>query len=259
MSSDKRKHDQVLTPATSSFFAKKSKSTPVDDAEHIRISVHDGSLIKGTFKSSAYKDCEVAVAGFDLDSTLTVPISKGVFMKHEEDWKWMYEITNNHLKDLGEWSLSRRAEHPLEQFLKGEQPFLVVIFTNQGGFAALDKNARYRWFKSRISKMASELGVPLRVYGAAHRPKGTSNPYRKPECGMWRALEKDLAGHNVTIDKSKSFFVGDAAGRKKDHSDADFQFAKNVGITFYTPEDFFRVGDKDEEEEEQLVVGEGSQ
>lgn len=45
-----------------------------------------------------------------------------------------------------------------------------------------------------------------------------------------------------------SFFVGDAAGRphnhelkqQADHSSADKDFAANVGIKFYTPNEFFR-------------------
>ena len=43
------------------------------------------------------------------------------------------------------------------------------------------------------------------------------------------------------IDKTLSFFVGDAAGRKKDHSDADKKFAENCGLTFHTEEEFFSV------------------
>lgn len=45
----------------------------------------------------------------------------------------------------------------------------------------------------------------------------------------------------------KSFFCGDAAGRpvnwapgkKKDHSMADKLFAENLGLKFYTPEQYF--------------------
>lgn len=37
----------------------------------------------------------------------------------------------------------------------------------------------------------------------------------------------------------KIFFVGDAAGRPNDHSSADRLFADNIGIPFFTPEEFF--------------------
>lgn len=46
---------------------------------------------------------------------------------------------------------------------------------------------------------------------------------------------------------SESFYCGDAAGRvanwapgkKKDHSMADKLLAENIGLTFYTPEQYF--------------------
>ena len=48
-------------------------------------------------------------------------------------------------------------------------------------------------------------------------------------------------------DKSKSFYCGDAAGRKdgkhKDFSDSDLKFALNVGLEFKTPENLF-LGDE---------------
>lgn len=38
------------------------------------------------------------------------------------------------------------------------------------------------------------------------------------------------------VDKSKSFYVGDAAGRSGDFAGTDRKWAMNVGLTFYTPE-----------------------
>ncbi|KAM5584445.1 hypothetical protein ABKV19_004027 [Rosa sericea] len=40
---------------------------------------------------------------------------------------------------------------------------------------------------------------------------------------------------------SRSFYVGDAAGRSNDHSDADLKFAEANGLKFYVPEDFFEA------------------
>jgi bifunctional polynucleotide phosphatase/kinase len=49
---------------------------------------------------------------------------------------------------------------------------------------------------------------------------------------MWDTLISNNVG--VKINKEKSFFCGDAAGRKngkvKDFSDSDLKFALNVGI-----------------------------
>lgn len=41
------------------------------------------------------------------------------------------------------------------------------------------------------------------------------------------------------IDKSKAFYVGDAAGRPGDWADRDIRFAENLGIPFKVPEDVF--------------------
>jgi len=58
----------------------------------------------------------------------------------------------------------------------------------------------------------------------------SDNFYRKPLTGMWDLLNE------YNIPKNKSFYVGDAAGRKNDHSDSDLNFAHNIGIKFIIPE-----------------------
>jgi bifunctional polynucleotide phosphatase/kinase len=44
----------------------------------------------------------------------------------------------------------------------------------------------------------------------------------------------------LDVDLENSFYVGDAAGRAGDHNDTDRKFAINAGLTFYTPEQYFR-------------------
>ncbi|CAF4244268.1 unnamed protein product, partial [Adineta steineri] len=86
-----------------------------------------------------------------------------------------------------------------------------------------------------------KLNVPLQVFVAIH-----SGRYRKPCIGSWQLLQSKY-NDGIKIDKSKSFYVGDAAGRpdkwrtkaKKDHSSADRLFAVNLGLKFYTPEEYF--------------------
>lgn len=41
------------------------------------------------------------------------------------------------------------------------------------------------------------------------------------------------------LDMAESYFVGDAAGRKRDFACSDRQCAANIGIAFYTPEEYF--------------------
>lgn len=63
---------------------------------------------------------------------------------------------------------------------------------------------------------------------------------------MWEVMCKDV-GIEVGSGK-KVVFVGDAAGRKDDHSDADFHFCENLNtdlkasgmeVEFFTPEELF--------------------
>ena len=63
---------------------------------------------------------------------------------------------------------------------------------------------------------------------------------------MWDELLK--LNTDKEIDMKKSFYCGDAAGRKKnklvnrkknDFSNSDYLFALNLGIEFYTPERLF--------------------
>jgi bifunctional polynucleotide phosphatase/kinase len=45
---------------------------------------------------------------------------------------------------------------------------------------------------------------------------------------------KDAAETN--LDHASSVYVGDAAGRKRDHSNTDYTMALNAGMKFVTPE-----------------------
>jgi len=62
--------------------------------------------------------------------------------------------------------------------------------------------------------------------------------------GMWNEIEKIYLEEGVQIDKAESLFIGDAAGRQYTKSKADFastdrKWAQNVGLAFWTPEEFF--------------------
>jgi bifunctional polynucleotide phosphatase/kinase len=58
---------------------------------------------------------------------------------------------------------------------------------------------------------------------------------------MWQAITDILKEEGVAVNQEKAFFVGDAAGRTRDHgtpdhSASDLKFALNVGIQFHTPQ-----------------------
>ena len=50
--------------------------------------------------------------------------------------------------------------------------------------------------------------------------------------------EEELEGNEIT----STFYVGDAANRPQDHSDADIAFARNCNVEFFLPEEFFEGG-----------------
>jgi bifunctional polynucleotide phosphatase/kinase len=57
-----------------------------------------------------------------------------------------------------------------------------------------------------------------------------------------------VQNESLEIDMSNSFYCGDAAGRRKDHSNDDLVFSINVGLPFCTPEMIFQNKPVDFEE-----------
>ncbi|KAF8197422.1 polynucleotide kinase 3 phosphatase-domain-containing protein [Pholiota molesta] len=113
--------------------------------------------------------------------------------------------------------------------------YAIIIISNQ----ALQPAAIKTW-KDKIPLIGQALkDVPFRLMAATQKDK-----FRKPMPGMWYEIERIFQEEGVTIDKSASFFVGDAAGRqytkgKGDFSSTDRKWAENVEIPFLTPEEYF--------------------
>eukprot|EP00271_Cylindrocystis_brebissonii_P003703 TRINITY_DN14962_c0_g1_i1.p1 TRINITY_DN14962_c0_g1~~TRINITY_DN14962_c0_g1_i1.p1 ORF type:complete len:401 (-),score=78.26 TRINITY_DN14962_c0_g1_i1:585-1787(-) len=158
------------------------------------------------------------IAAFDFDGCL---VNTDVRRPGAHAWSLMYDSVPAKLKEFH------------------EQKFKIVIFTNESNIDRFVK-ARQKAVDSkcgRLDGLRSEVGVPFQVFIACGKG-GEGDTCRKPAAGMWDLLERHFNG-GVAIDKSSSFFVGDAAGRPKDHSAADKDFAKAVGIKFLLPEDVF--------------------
>ncbi|VFQ83308.1 unnamed protein product [Cuscuta campestris] len=120
--------------------------------------------------------------------------------------------------------------------------YKLVIFTNESNIERW-KNKRQTAVDSKIGRLAGFIKlakVPIQVFIACGFNASTIDPYRKPNIGMWSLL-KNHFNSGLPIDMDKSFYVGDAAGREKDHSDADIKFAQAIGLKFYVPEEFFSV------------------
>merc|ERR1711957_312187 len=86
----------------------------------------------------------------------------------------------------------------------------------------------------RLEGFAAACGVPMMLLCATSK-----DAYRKPGTGAWKFLV-DAGNGGVKPNLSSSFFVGDAAGRPRDHSDSDKAFAKAIGVAFHTETEFFK-------------------
>ncbi|XP_053277998.1 bifunctional polynucleotide phosphatase/kinase isoform X2 [Pleuronectes platessa] len=162
------------------------------------------------------------IAGFDIDGCIITTKSGRVFPTSPDDWRILFPEIQPRLATL----------------LK--RGYKVVFFTNQMGIAR--GKLRPEAFKSKVEDILAKLQLPVQVFVA-------SGPgiYRKPVLGMWNHLCEKV-NDGVTVDKTASFYVGDAAGRpenwapgkkKKDFSCSDRLFALNMGLKFQTPEEYF--------------------
>jgi bifunctional polynucleotide phosphatase/kinase len=177
----------------------------------------------------------VRVASFDLDDTIIHrPKGKG------EKWQFIKLDIKKKIAELV------------------ANNYIIVIFTNQGGMSRGKNFDKPKWRKA-IEELKESLTseIPNNKYYFAVYVAKNYDLYRKPNLGLWNLMKEDLK-EEFHLDKigisNKSFFCGDAAGRisaspykkkaypstnKGDFSDTDIKFAMNIGIKFYTPEEFF--------------------
>ncbi|TFY66830.1 hypothetical protein EVG20_g4266, partial [Dentipellis fragilis] len=150
----------------------------------------------------------------DLDGTLiksTIGVKKGP-KASPLDWAWWRDSIPKKLKEVL------------------DAGYAVVIISNQG-----IRSAQLDSWKKKIALIANALpDVPFHLFAATAK-----DGHRKPMPGMWREVEDIFGKEGVQIDKEASFYVGDAAGRPGDFAATDRKFALNVGIKFYTPEEYF--------------------
>jgi len=162
------------------------------------------------------------VAAFDLDWCVIGTASGKVFPRDLHDWKFLFPEVPGRLKQLI------------------KEGYKVVIISNQSGIQR-GKMTVEDW-RTKATRIKEKLGIPLQVF-CSTRDGGY---FRKPKPGIWEWLEK-YGNSGVEVDRSKSFYVGDAAGRdagwqtgkKKDFSCSDRLLALNLKMTFRTPEEEF--------------------
>ncbi|KAK6157322.1 hypothetical protein DH2020_011570 [Rehmannia glutinosa] len=195
----------VILSACSSFYSDKvDEANVILTYEFVDDGLHDSSKI----------------AAFDFDGCLANTSVKRV---GEDAWSLMYPSIPEKLQNL---------------YRDG---YKLVIFTNESNIERW-KNKRQAAVDSKIGRLENFIKlvkVPIQVFIACGLSSGKpEDPFRKPKPGMWKIMEKEF-NSGLSIDMDRSFYVGDAAGRANDHSDADKKFAQAIGIKFYLPEEYF--------------------
>jgi bifunctional polynucleotide phosphatase/kinase len=142
------------------------------------------------------------MAAFDYDWTLVSPKDGKTFPSTIDDWEWLYPTIPEKIKKYY------------------EDGFMIVIFTNQSK----------AWKHEQIKLVATSLCIPIFIVIAIDKC------HYKPNPTLFNIFIRD---HK--LNKEKSFFIGDAIGRKSDFSDSDKVFAENIGVPCYCPEQVFHV------------------
>ncbi|KAI5477406.1 hypothetical protein MNV49_006397 [Pseudohyphozyma bogoriensis] len=155
------------------------------------------------------------LAAYDLDGTLIRTKSGDDFPKDAKDWVWW----NDKVKDVV------RSYH--------DKGYSIAIFSNQAWRGENPKKVQD--VKAKMPVVLQDLGIPVQFFAARKK----DSEYYKPGTGMFDLFEKEYNG-GLKVDREQSFYVGDAAGRPADHGSGDKGMAKNIGITFYTPEEHFK-------------------
>ncbi|XP_073271645.1 polynucleotide 3'-phosphatase ZDP-like isoform X2 [Primulina huaijiensis] len=160
------------------------------------------------------------IAAFDFDGCLAKTSVKRV---GADAWSVMYPSIPEKLQNLY------------------NDGYKLVIFTNESNIERW-KNKRQVAVDSKLGRLENFIKlvkVPIQVFIACGLSYGVpEDPFRKPEPGMWKIMEKEF-NSGLPVDTNQSFYVGDAAGRPDDHSDADIKFAQAIGLKFYVPEEYF--------------------
>lgn len=159
------------------------------------------------------------VAAFDFDFTLVCTKTDKTFPMDQHDWKLFDSNLPKYIKQLD------------------NDGYCFVIISNQLGISK--GKADVNMIKNRFNNSLKTINVPCSILIATD-----DDIYRKPMIGLWQYFQKNIHNSSVPIDLENSFFVGDAAGRKKtaikkaDHSSSDLMFALNCKLKFLLPEEF---------------------
>lgn len=139
---------------------------------------------------------------FDLDDTLITTKSGKKFPVDNTDFKWLMKPVVGPGVD-------------------------IMIYTNQGGIKTEEQLDLFMIKAQVLFDELCKLNPTANMYFVV--ADGMHTEYRKPSSvGFHKIIDAKLY--------KKIVVVGDAAGRKGDHSDSDYKFAVNMGAHFLVPE-----------------------
>jgi DNA 3'-phosphatase len=176
-----------------------------------------------------FKSSQIKVAFFDADSTLRVSKSGSVSANGPND----FEILPGTVDAI--------------QRLNADGYFVAIV-SNQAGIPRyISRETADEALKNLVDTFARN-GAIIDYYDFAENYDSN----RKPGVGMANRLERlatEKLGRPISIDRKKSFMVGDAGWKKGEQrpdgregfslSNSDRLFAENYGIPFREAQDFF--------------------
>jgi len=117
-------------------------------------------------------------------------------------------------RDVEDWEFTRPSVPEVIHKLAKTHQFVIVTDQSKG------------WKVDQIHAVMKALDIDPSII------VGVRKEHQKPSTILFDSMFP-------TFDKEKTFYVGDAAGRKEDWSDRDKLFAEAIGVKFYVPEQLF--------------------
>mmetsp|Transcript_35025 Transcript_35025/g.84760 ORF Transcript_35025/g.84760 Transcript_35025/m.84760 type:complete len:881 (+) Transcript_35025:105-2747(+) len=187
----------------------------------------------------------VKIAAFDLDGTLL---------------QWSSNSPGFWPSSLSHYELWNKSAITKLQDLYDNRNYRLVLFSNQGAVQKAHTGKKATLVKTLIDWIAMKVDRPIVAVLSTRSPKKSpTQSFHKPSAKMWTdVLTKKICRLNASnpfatagsgaavgvdtsggLDLTNSFFVGDSADPNDPQGGVDFRFAKAVGISFYTPDDYF--------------------
>lgn len=157
---------------------------------------------------------------FDLDNTLIETKSGKVFPEDRNDYKLLYENVLDIIKEN----------------YQNENDFFCII-SNQRNLLKEKKRKQKDDFFYKLEEIENEC--KKKNIQCNYFISFEDDYYRKPLTGSFEFIKNKFKLNGNKINKSTSFFCGDACGRINDFSSSDLFYASNCKFLFYTPQHVF--------------------